>query len=114
MKMTLEETWIQEELRMDMKQKFSTTSSQSAPIADCQPKLENTRLILYSNDLLEYVSWLKQKVDLLFKTEPKCSLCDNAIQTKILDFFSSMIIELEKEAIRDIQIGAEKTELSVQ
>ena len=66
---------------------------------------EHIRPISSSNEILEYLLLLKQKVITILNQEPKCRMSNDAIQIKILDLFSKEIILLEKEVLQHTGCG---------
>ena len=91
---------------MDTKHSSYPTSKTSVKNVVKLSNQEYTRPISSSNETLEYLLSLKQKVITILNQEPKCRMSNDAIQIKILDLFSKEIISLEKEVEQLTECGA--------
>ena len=99
---------------MDTKQLSSNTSKKDVLSAEKLSEWELTLQISSYNELLEYVSWLKAKVDLLVATGQKCSESNEIILQKISDLFSKEIKSLERAVLLSTAIGQPRTDSNTQ
>lgn len=95
---------------MDMKRLSSPTSKKDVLSVEKLSSQERTRPISSSNEVLEYVLLLKEKVITILNQEPKCSKSNDVISLKILDLFSKEIILLEEEVLQHTGCGVIKTD----